>query len=69
MYKRQVLRLHRTEIFGVATSTYKIIPDKWSVDEILRFSYIPVLASVIESGESFNCIDLNLGPEYTREPD
>ena len=64
-----VLRLERTDILKVATNEYKIIPNKWVLQDILNFSLIPKLASIIEKGESLNNYSNELGPETVLEPD
>ena len=38
-----VLRVQRNEIFCVATNTYVLIPNNWSVDSIMIFSFLPII--------------------------
>ena len=64
-----VLRKQRGNIFGIATNEYVIIADKWSVDEIMRFSFLPILASIIDSGDTYVEKLSTQGEEYTLEPD
>ena len=45
-----VLREHQTEIFGIATNEYILIPDKWDLNKVLEFSFIPNIACIIETG-------------------
>ena len=47
------MRVHRTEIFKVATNEMVTIPNKCSIDEILRFSFLDIINTVVESGVSF----------------
>ena len=64
-----VLREHRTEIFGVATNEYILNPDKWDLNKVLEFSFIPIIACVIDTGSSFRNLEISLGRETALEPD
>ena len=64
-----VLRQERANIFNIATNEYNIIPNKWDLQAILTFSYIPKLASIIDKGETQIIYSNELGPETTLEPD
>ena len=50
-------------------NVYQIIPNKWAVNDVLKFSSIIQIASIIERGESFNLSDLEQGRGYQIEPD
>ena len=64
-----MLRSQRNNVFGIATNEYIIIADEWSVDEIMRFLFLPILASIIDRGESYIERNSTLGKEYILEPD
>ena len=64
-----VMRITRSEIFGVATNNYVILSDEWDLNKVLKFSFTPIIASIIETGNTFNNVSIELGPETALEPD
>ena len=64
-----VLRQHRTDIFKVATNSYVIVPNKWSVAELIKFSFLDVISSVINFGVTFDGAGSLTDHSYVLEPD
>ena len=63
-----VMRVHREEILLVP-DIYKLIPNKWSVAEIIKFSYLNIINCIVEKGITFNSSELQLGRPFELEPD
>ena len=64
-----VLRQDRTDIFKLATNEYLIIPNLWSVNEVLQFSMLNIISAVIDTGFSVRESEDSPTPIYPLEPD
>ena len=64
-----VLRQDRTDIFKVATNEYLIIPNLWSVAEVLQFSMLNIISAVIDTGLSMRESEDSPTRIYPLEPD
>ena len=63
------MRIARSEIFGITTNKYILLSDDWDLNKELRFSYTPIIASIIETENTFTDVSTELGPETSVEPD
>ena len=64
-----VLRVQRNEIFCIATNNYILVPYEWEVDKILRFSFLPIIENIIDTGKEISYNNSSLGREVSLEPD